>query len=163
MKSPIKNFHKVSDALYRSAQPTKRGMVWAHDFGIKTIINLRHWHTDTDEIGTTPLRAFHIVFATMWPETRDVNRFIKIMRDKRNHPCLVHCLHGSDRTGMMVAIYRLEIQYWNINHAIDEMLKPVYGHHRMFKHLPAFVRARYEGRSFTGKLKKAARAKLRGK
>ena len=140
-ESPIGNFHCVREGrLYRSAQPTKAGMKWAKEFGIKTVVNLRHWHTDTDEIGKTKLRAFHIVFATMWPETRDVRRFLKIVRNKKNWPILVHCLHGSDRTGMMCAFYRLEVEFYRIEDAIEEMRLPKYGHHRLFVHLPRFVR-----------------------
>ena len=143
MTTPVKNFHRVSETLYRSAQPSDRAMRWIYESGIKTVINLRHFHTDTDEIGDIPLRDFHIVFATMWPEERDVARFLKIVRDKRNYPCLVHCLHGADRTGTMCAIYRIEVQGWSVEKAIAEMRDPKFGHHRYFKHLPAFIKRRY--------------------
>lgn len=143
MNSPIKNFHIVSGTLYRSAQPTAEGMRWLYEQGIKTVINLRHYHSDKDEIGDIPLRQFHIVFATMWPEDRDVRRFLEIVHNKKNWPCLVHCLHGSDRTGMMCAIYRIEARDWNVSNAIKEMCDPKYGHHKYFKHLPAFIRKRY--------------------
>jgi len=144
--NPIKNFHRVANTLFRSAQPTRRGMEYLKAIGVKTVINLRHWHTDTKEIGDLKLRDFHIVFATMWPEDRDVNRFLKIMRDKRNWPCLVHCLHGSDRTGTMCAISRIEVEGWSIRKALKEMRDPKYGHHRLFVHLPAFIRRRYGGK-----------------
>ncbi|MHC4213170.1 MAG: hypothetical protein ACYSWP_07365 [Planctomycetota bacterium] len=37
----VKNFHKVSDQLYRGAQPTAEGMVKLKNMGVKTIVSLR--------------------------------------------------------------------------------------------------------------------------
>ncbi len=47
----VPNLHKVSDELYRSAQPTAEGMTNLVALGIKTVVNLRDNHSDSDEIG----------------------------------------------------------------------------------------------------------------
>ena len=47
----VPNFHKLNDALYRGAQPTKKGIENLKGLGIKTIVNLRSFHCDRDEIG----------------------------------------------------------------------------------------------------------------
>lgn len=44
-------------------------------------------------------------------------------------PILVHCWHGADRTGAVVALYRMVVQGWSRERAIGEMLRPEFGHH----------------------------------
>ena len=56
----VPNLHKVSDILYRSAQPTSAGMKNLKSMGIKTIVNLRSFHSDKDEIGKIKLDREHI-------------------------------------------------------------------------------------------------------
>ena len=51
----VPNLHRVSDALYRSAQPTAAGMRHLRKMGVKTIVSLRSFHSDRDEIGDTGL------------------------------------------------------------------------------------------------------------
>ena len=50
-RAGVPNLHKVSDKLYRSAQPTAEGMTNLVALGIKTVVNLRDNHSDSDEIG----------------------------------------------------------------------------------------------------------------
>ncbi len=56
----VPNFNKVSEDLYRSAQPTSEGMINLKAMGIKTIVNLRSFNSDRDEIGETGLGYEHI-------------------------------------------------------------------------------------------------------
>ena len=59
----VPNLHKVSDKLYRSAQPTAEGMTNIVALGVKTVVNLRDNHSDSDEIGYLPLKARRIEIA----------------------------------------------------------------------------------------------------
>ena len=63
----VPNLHKVSDALYRSAQPTAEGMRNLKELGVKTIINLRSFHSDRGEIGETGLGYEHIYMKAWHP------------------------------------------------------------------------------------------------
>ena len=56
----VPNLHKVSDDLYRSAQPTAQGMKNLKELGVKTVVSLRSFHSDRDEIGDTNLGYEHI-------------------------------------------------------------------------------------------------------
>ena len=60
----LPNLHKVSDDLYRSAQPTAEGMQQLEKLGVKTVINLRSLHSDRDEIKDTGLTYEHIYMTT---------------------------------------------------------------------------------------------------
>jgi len=61
----VTNIHKVSDNLYRGAQPSNEGMKQLEKLGIKTIINLRSAHSDRDEIKDTGL-SYHHIRMSMW-------------------------------------------------------------------------------------------------
>jgi protein tyrosine phosphatase (PTP) superfamily phosphohydrolase (DUF442 family) len=125
----VPNLHKINDNLYRSAQPTKQGMKNLKELGIKTIINLRAFHSDTDEIGGTGLLDEELSVETWHIEDEDVIRVLKIIREKENGPFLIHCQQGADRTGVMSAMYRIVEQGWSKDEAIEEIVNGGYGFH----------------------------------
>ena len=139
--SGLKNFHQVTTNLYRCAQPGAEGMRQLEKLGVKTVINLRAFHGDAGEVKSTALRQEHIYFKTWHPEDEDVVRFLKIVTDTNRAPFVVHCQHGSDRTGTMIAIYRMAVQGWTKDEAIDEMTKGGFGFHPMWKNLTRYLRA----------------------
>lgn len=131
----VPNLHKVSDALYRSAQPSAGGMVQLKKKGIRTIVNLRSFHSDRDEIGDTGLGYEHIYMKAWHPEYKEVVRFLQIVTDKRRQPVLVHCMHGADRTGFMCAVYRVAVQGWSKKDAAKEMVEGGYNFHGIWANL----------------------------
>ncbi|MDD2337270.1 MAG: tyrosine-protein phosphatase [Geobacteraceae bacterium] len=135
----VPNLHKVSDTLYRSAQPTAQGMKNLQQMGIKTVVNLRSFHSDRNEIGRTGLEYEHIYMKAWHPERQDIVRFLKIVTDPRRTPVLVHCLHGADRTGTMSAIYRVVVLGWSKEAAIREMTDGGYNFHAVFENLPSWI------------------------
>ncbi len=103
----VPNLHKISDSLYRSAQPSAAGMKNLKTMGIETIVNLRSFHSDRAEIGDTGLAYEHIYMKAWHPEEEDAVRFLQIVTNPKRGPVLVHCQHGADRTGTMCALYRV--------------------------------------------------------
>jgi len=136
----LPNFYKVSDKLYRGAQPTAEGMRQLKELGIKTVVNLRFMHSDRDELGETGLAYKHIRMTTWDSQTEDAARFLRIITDSNCTPVFVHCQYGSDRTGTMCAIYRIAVQGWSKNQAIEEMTNGGFGFHRIWKNLVNYVR-----------------------
>ena len=135
----VPNLHKVSDALYRSAQPTAAGMQRIKGLGIKTIINLRSFHSDRDEIGQTGLASEHLYMKAWHPEREDAVKFLRIVTDTNSTPVLVHCQHGADRTGALCAIYRIVVQKWTKEEALREMTAGGYGFHEIWSNLPEWI------------------------
>ena len=133
------NFHRVTANLYRGAQPTAEGLRAAEAMGVKTVIDLRVFHSDADEAAGTKLALERISFKTWHPEDDDVVRFLQIVTVRKKQPVFVHCQHGSDRTGTMIAIYRIAVQGWSKREAIDEMTKGGFGFHPMWKNLIAYI------------------------
>ncbi len=136
----VPNFHQVSDTLYRSAQPTAEGMAGLYAMGIRTVVNLRSYHSDRDEIGNMNLGYEHLTMKAWHPEEEEIIRFLEIVMDPKKAPVLVHCQHGADRTGTMVAAYRVVIQGWTKEEAIREMIEGGYGYHSVWKNLPHWIR-----------------------
>ena len=116
----VDNFHRVSPTLYRGAQPTEEGMKNLSKMGIKMVISLRNFHGDSSKIGDLPLKYKRLAFNTLHAEDKEVVEFLKLVSNPENQPVFVHCLHGSDRTGMMCAAYRVVFEGWTKDQAIDE-------------------------------------------
>lgn len=129
------NLHKVSDSLYRSAQPTALGMQNLKKMGIKTVVNLRAFHSDRDELEDTGLGYQHIQMQALRMSRGDAVRFLKIVTDPKQTPVLVHCMHGADRTGAMAALYRVAVEGWSKEQAIDEMRNGGFNFHGIFSNL----------------------------
>jgi protein tyrosine/serine phosphatase len=131
----LPNLHKVSDTLYRGAQPDANGITKLKEMGIKTIVNLRAFHSDKDEIGDVNIGYEYIPMQAWHPEYEDIVKFLKIVTDPNKTPVFVHCQHGADRTGLMCAVYRAAVEGWSKEDALDEMIYGGYGFHHIWKNL----------------------------
>jgi protein tyrosine/serine phosphatase len=137
----LKNFFKVSDDLYRGAKPEKEGFVELQKLGIKTVVNLESYHSDKEKIEESGSGlAYEHIFMKAWhAEDEDIVRFLKIVTDKNKTPVFVHCYHGSDRTGTIVAMYRIFIQGWSKEEALRELKEGGYGFHTIWKNLEEYI------------------------
>jgi protein tyrosine/serine phosphatase len=106
------------------------------------VINLRHYHggSEGELVRAAGMRYEHIPLeSTDAPEPEQVARFLAIVRDPSAHPIYVHCLHGVDRTGTMIAVYRMEEQGWAPSDALAEMEH--FGAHTILHDLRRFIGA----------------------
>jgi protein tyrosine/serine phosphatase len=144
----IPNLYRVSGSLYRSAQPTRDGIVGldegvrlvAGDAPIRAIVSLRTNHTDASLV-TDPqtVQLEHISVQSWHLQDEDVVGFLRIATDIAQQPALVHCRRGADRTGVMVAIYRVVVEGWTKADAIDEMTRGGYGFRPVWQNLVRYV------------------------
>ncbi len=136
----VPNLYRVTDELYRSDQPSPLGMQNLKKLGIKTIVNLRAFHSDRHKIGEIGFAYEHIYMKPWHPEAGDAVRFLQIVTDPKRSPVLVHCQHGADRTGAMIAIYRIAVQGWSKEEAIREMTGDCFGFHQIWENLVEWIR-----------------------
>jgi len=138
----LPNLYQLTPTLYRGAQPTAAGMKQLEAMGIKTVINLRWLHSDKDEAEGTSLNLVSIP-CQAWDKELDEQavRFLETVTDPANQPVFVHCQHGADRTGTMCAIYRIVVQGWSVDAALEEMTAGGYNFHAVWKNLPAYLRS----------------------
>jgi len=137
----VPNLHKVSDTLYRSAQPSAEGMRNLKAMRIETVVNLRSFHSDRDEIKGTGLAYEHIYMKAWHPEEKEAVRFLQIVTNPKRTPVLIHCQHGADRTGAMCAIYRVAVQEWGEEEALKEMTEGGFGFHGIWQDLVRWITA----------------------
>jgi protein tyrosine/serine phosphatase len=95
----VPNLHRITPMLYRSEQPTALGMRNLEKMGIRTVINLRAFNDDEDEVRGTTLRTERTRILTWRVDDRHVIEVMRMLRRTENGPFLIHCQHGADRTG----------------------------------------------------------------
>ncbi len=134
-KEGLPNLHKVSENLYRGAQPDANGIVKLQEMGIKSILNLRAFNSDKNEIGDVNIGYEHISITAWHPEYKEIVKFLEIVTDPNKTPVFIHCQHGADRTGLMCAVYRAAVEGWSKEDALDEMIYGGYGFHSIWKNL----------------------------
>jgi uncharacterized protein (TIGR01244 family) len=135
----VPNLHQVSPTLYRSAQPTDAGMLRLREFGITTVVNLRSFHSDRAATRAAGLDYEHLYLKAWHPEHHEAVAFLRFATDPARQPLLVHCQHGADRTGAMVALYRVAVEGWTMDEAIREMTNGGYRYHAIWKNLPRWL------------------------
>lgn len=130
---PIRNFHMVEPWLYRGGQPGADGFEALSKLGIKTVVCLR-WGAKTVKAERAAVQSLGMNFISIqlnyWslPTAAVVRDFLNLLDETHNHPIFLHCLHGSDRTGLLIAIFRIRRQQWTVHDAYKEMKR--YGFHR---------------------------------
>jgi protein tyrosine/serine phosphatase len=139
--SDVQNLYKITDNLYRSQQPSEAGFkALKKQLGIKTVINLRAFHSDKEKLSGLGLLNEELSVKTWHIEDEDVVKVLSLLRKQENGPFLIHCQHGADRTGLMSAMYRIVEQGWTKDEAISEMINGGYGFHAMWSNIIQYVK-----------------------
>ena len=124
----LDNFYRVSADLYRSEQPSQRDLPDLKVLGIRSVVSLYLFFPDPRAFETAGFRLFQRRMAAGSLTEEDVLWALASIRDAPK-PVLVHCWQGSDRTGAIVAAYRIAFQGWTREQAIDELVNGGYGFH----------------------------------
>ena len=135
----LPNFHKVSDELYRGAQPTVEGLIYLRELGVATVVSARADDRTRELASQAHLRYEHIPMSSWQVQDDQVVRFLRLFNENGHEPVFVHCQHGADRTGVLCAMYRVVIQGWSKSQAIDEMCRGGMGFHSMCENLARYV------------------------
>lgn len=117
--------------LYRSGQPDDEGFEDLEKKGLKSSLSLREYHSDKDEAEDTDIKLYHYKLAAGSVTEEELLDCLKIIQAAPK-PILVHCWHGSDRTGVVCAAYRIAVQNWKIEDAIKEFTDGPFGFHETF-------------------------------
>jgi protein tyrosine/serine phosphatase len=121
----VPNFHKVNPQIFRGAQPSAAGFQQLAKLGIKTVIDLREPGSRSLEekkiveaggmrYVSVPMQGFHT------PSADQIIKVLTIFNDSSAGPVFVHCRRGADRTGTVVACYRISHDRWENRRALEE-------------------------------------------
>ncbi len=139
-KPGLPNAYQVSHWLYRGGQPTRQGYEELVKMGIKTVVNLRVTPQNKKIIEGLPLTVYQVPLNPVMLNTDGVEEVLKLLSNPANYPIYLHCRYGSDRTGTIVALYRMTVEEWPREHAIQEMTAPHFGFHKIFTNLLRYVK-----------------------
>ena len=115
---PLPRFARVDERLYRGGQPTLEGYRRLADLGVKTVIDLRaedesQRAADAQAAGSLGIRWLSLPMRAYGrPTEAQLSAFLSAVDDPANQPVYVHCRQGKDRTGTLVAVYRVAEQHW---------------------------------------------------
>ena len=124
----FKNLYQVNDNLFRSEQPSRSGFKVLEEMGIKTILNLRRRWSNKRKAKDFDFKLIHQPIKTKQLKEDDILNALRVIQSAEQ-PVLVHCWHGSDRTGTIIAAYRMVIQNWTKESAIEEFKNENLGYH----------------------------------
>jgi len=127
------NFFKVTDTLYRGSAPESiDDMRSLKASGIKTVLSLeygwRAWFGGNlnQEIDMGTIVGMDVLSVRMSdfmpPQPADLDACLALLQNEQKQPVFVHCLHGVDRTGFVIAAYRVKVQGWKWDDAYKELL-----------------------------------------
>ena len=122
------NLYFVDKGLYRSEQPEHEDVSDLNTLGIKEVLNLREYHGDKDDIKDNGIVLHRIKMNAGTVTEEQLVDALRIIKSRKG-PVLVHCWHGSDRTGVTIAAYRIVFNNWSKSQALDEMNNGGYGYH----------------------------------
>lgn len=133
------NLFRVDDKLYRSEQLIAEDKQAILDANIKSMINLRFFkrHSDAKVFADNPsIQLINLPLLTWRIRATDLARALFLIEQNQKHGAvLVHCYHGADRTGIVIAMYRIIQQNWTIEQAKQEMQEGGFGYHSIWKNL----------------------------
>ncbi|MBV8729305.1 MAG: tyrosine-protein phosphatase [Acidobacteriia bacterium] len=123
--SGVPNFHPVNAQVFRGAQPTPEGFQQLARLGIKTIIDLREpGERSLAEKRIVEANGMHYISLPMRglgsPAPEQIPQLLRILNDSSAGPVFVHCRRGADRTGTVLACYRIAHDGWENRKALAE-------------------------------------------
>jgi tyrosine-protein phosphatase SIW14 len=121
----VGNFYQVNEQIYRGAQPTVAGFQSLAKLGVKTIIDLRETDgrsaLEKKAVEANGMRYINVPLRGMSaPSAADVEKIMALFNDNSAGPVFVHCRRGADRTGTVVACYRIAHDGWDNAKALRE-------------------------------------------
>lgn len=119
------NFGQVGPALYRGAEPDAACLDHLVKLGVRAIVSLRDDEEDTArEQRLAEARGLRFTNVPMSgvrrPDAEEVRRALEAIAASGNEPVFVHCKRGRDRTGVVVAAWRMTRDGWTVDQAYEE-------------------------------------------
>ena len=124
----VRNFDKVNDHIYRGGDPTAVGLTELGAMGVKIDVDLREASAATkvekEQAEKLGIKYINIPMRPLSaPSDDQVERAIALLDQTKPVPIFVHCRRGKDRTGTVIACYRIQHDGWSNKEALVEAKK----------------------------------------
>ncbi len=121
----VRNFAVVNDHILRGGEPTAEGLNELHAAGVNLILDLREPSAATEfekqqagklgmDYRNLPLREFSA------PTAAQIKTLLDLIDQNNSQKIFVHCRRGKDRTGTVIACYRIQHDGWTNQRALEE-------------------------------------------
>lgn len=120
----IKNFGQMDERFFRGARPKAEDLKALAALGVTTIIDLTDNSREYEQpaVEAAGLKYINIPMVDKsYPSLDQVNEFMKIVNDPSTGKFFVHCAGGRHRTGVVGAVYRFNVNKWNLDQVMAEM------------------------------------------
>jgi tyrosine-protein phosphatase SIW14 len=142
----VNNLHRVTNTLYRGAQPSRIGFVNLEGkLAIATVLDLQVRHDRDDKVlaSDTHLKLVKVPMVAWNVDDDDGEQLVKALKLIREGiktgKVFVHCTHGADRTGIVMALWRMVEQDWTAEQAMAEMRNGGFHFHELFSGIPKYL------------------------
>jgi protein tyrosine/serine phosphatase len=121
----IENFHQVDAHVFRGAQPTEEGFRYLANLGVKTVIDLRESDArarkEEQQVTAAGMKYFNVPMTGLTPPTQaEIATILGLLENGSEGAVFVHCKRGADRTGAVIASYRIDHAGWDNARALSE-------------------------------------------
>jgi protein tyrosine/serine phosphatase len=122
----LPNLGRVTENLYRGGQPTADGFNALHAMGVGIVVDLRQKSTELAtekrQVESLGMKSVDIPWsANHEPPSAKIVEFLDLVRANPDAKIYVHCRRGADRTGVMIAAYRIAVEHKPVAEAVSEM------------------------------------------
>ena len=130
----VKNFAEVTPTLYRGGQPNSEGYAALAKMGVNIVVDARLSGKDNErkEVEKAGMQYVSSPWHCLFPRDEAMARFLAVLQTNPGKKVFVHCRYGDDRTGMMIAAYRMSVEGWTADEALKEMDE--FGFHHLVCH-----------------------------
>lgn len=138
--STLENLYQVNPYLFRSAEPTEKSFQKISILGIKKIIVL--YPKKKQKYFFSGIEYYYFPMKSHKPNKESIEKALFEIKKSldNNIPTLIHCFHGADRTGLVIACHRIFHEHWKKEEAIAEMLEGGYGFHSLWSESINFIK-----------------------
>lgn len=121
----IHNFYQINGHVYRGAQPDESGYEYLAKIGVKTVLDLRETGKralkEERMVTALGMKYVNVAMSGLTPPTEaQISKILALLEDTRAGAVFVHCMRGADRTGVVIAAYRIDHDHWNNDRALKE-------------------------------------------
>ena len=141
---PIPNYDRVDGFIFRGGQPNGFGITKLQVAGVRSVLNLRGdvWPQEERACHKVGIVYTNVVLSGVCPSLIALDRAYSAL-EQLPKPCFVHCQFGCERTGLVVACWRL-MHGWSVEAAWAEA--QIYGCSRVAGIKLALISfAKYQG------------------
>lgn len=123
----IPNFHEIDAHVYRGGQPSLDGYKYLAQIGVKTVIDLREAgggsSAEQEAVEALGMHFVNVPMSGLTPPTSaQMVQILSLLEDGAAGAVFVHCRRGADRTGAVIAAYRIDHDHWDNPRALQEAM-----------------------------------------